>query len=66
MKPRVILTAAVLLLACYLQAQDWIGSIWTLDTSITLKPELQDLDFSHIKVFANANAISLFKTVSAE
>lgn len=49
MKPRVILTAAVLLLACYLQAQDWIGSIWTLDTSITLKPELQDLDFSHIK-----------------
>lgn len=49
MKPRVILTAAVLLLAYYLQAQDWIGNIWALDTSIALNPELQDLDFTHIK-----------------
>lgn len=49
MRPRDILTAAALLLTNMLYAQEWIGNLWTLDTSIVLDAGSQGLDFSHLK-----------------
>ena len=50
MKSRVILLTVVLTLAQTLtHGQEWIGNLWTLDTTLALHQESQGLDFSHLR-----------------